>query len=58
MVENRRREIRKQISIFVPVSDWKRIRSEAARTRIPMTELCGRWMKSELEKLRIDEGDR
>jgi hypothetical protein len=45
-------ELRKQISIFVPLSDWKAIRLEAARLRIPMTELCRRWMRSELEDLK------
>lgn len=45
-------EIRKQISIFVPLSDWKAIREEAARQRIPMTELCRRWMRPEMTRLR------
>lgn len=45
-------EIRKQVSIFMPVTDWKLIRDEAARRRIPMTELCRRWMKAELTSLR------
>ena len=45
-------ELRKQISIFVPLSDWKAIRLEAARQRIPMTELCRRWMRAELEELK------
>jgi len=45
-------ELRKQISIFLPLSDWKAIRLEAARLRIPMTELCRRWMRAELEDLK------
>ena len=45
-------EIRKQISIFVPLSDWRNIRNEAARLRIPITELCRRWMRPEISKLR------
>ncbi len=45
-------ELRKQISIFVPLSDWKAIRHEAARKRIPMTELCRRWMKPEINQLK------
>ncbi len=49
--EIERNEMRKQISIFVPMSDWKKIRHEAARNRIPMTELCRRWMRPELERL-------
>jgi len=47
-------EIRKQISIFVLLSDWKAIRDEAARQRIPMTELCRRWMRPDLERLHRD----
>lgn len=43
--------IRKQISIFVPLADWKAIRHEAARQRIPMTELCRRWLKPGIAKL-------
>lgn len=45
-------EIRKQISIFVPLSDWRAIRDEAIRRRIPITELCRRWMRPEIERLR------
>lgn len=44
-------EIRKQISIFITLTDWKAIRQEAARRRIPMTELCRRWMSRDLQKL-------
>ncbi len=44
-------EIRKQISIFVPLSDWKALRAEAARRRVPMTELCRRWIGPELRRL-------
>lgn len=45
-------EFRKQISLFVPLSEWKAIRQEAARRRIPMTELCRRWMKPGLDELK------
>lgn len=48
-------ELRKQISIFVPLSDWQAIRHEAARQQIPMTELCRRWMKPGLSKLKNPE---
>ncbi len=44
--------LRKQISIFIPLSDWKAIRMEAARMKIPMTELCRRWMKADLTELK------
>ena len=51
-------EIRKQISIFVPLSDWRLIRQEAARKRIPITELCRRWMRPGMADLRrrLDPG--
>jgi hypothetical protein len=51
----RHNELRKQISIFLPVSDWKAIRREAARQRIPMTELCRRWMKTDMQRIRSRE---
>jgi hypothetical protein len=51
-------ELRKQISIFVPLSDWKAIRLEAARLRIPMTELCRRWMKADLAQLKRQSASR
>lgn len=37
-------ELRKQISIFIPLPEWRALRAEAARQKIPMTELCRRWM--------------
>jgi hypothetical protein len=45
-------EVRKQVSIFVPLSDWRALREEAARRRIPMTELCRGWMKPHMDRLR------
>lgn len=45
-------EMRKQISIFLPLSDWRLIRDEAARLGVPITELCRRWMRADLTDLR------
>ncbi|HUQ70360.1 MAG TPA: hypothetical protein VM165_12595 [Planctomycetaceae bacterium] len=45
-------EFRKQISIFLPVADWKAVRLEAARRRIPMTALCREWLAPGLDRLR------
>jgi hypothetical protein len=45
-------EARKQISLFVPLSDWKSIRQEAARRGVPMTELCRQWLNAGLAGLR------
>ncbi len=43
---------KKQLSIFVPISDWKAIRFEAAKQKIPMTELCRRWLDPEINKVK------
>ncbi len=45
-------DFRKQLSIFVPLSDWRAIRAEAARQNVPMTELCRRWMRPEIDRLK------
>lgn len=45
-------EIRKQISIFLPVSDWRVLRAAAAERKIPITELCREWIYPELRQLR------
>ncbi len=44
--------MKKQISIFLPMDDWQAIRLEAARSRIPMTELCRRWLEPALLELK------
>jgi len=54
-MENPDKELRKQISIFIPLSDWKAIRLEAARQKIPMTELCRRWMKKDMQRLKTKQ---
>lgn len=51
-------ELRKQISMFVPLSDWRMLRAEAARQKIPMTELFRRWMGPGMEELRRDAAER
>lgn len=45
-------EVRKQISMFLPVSDWRRLRLAAAQQGVPITELCRRWMLPEIDRLR------
>ena len=44
-------EIRKQISIFIPFSEWQVIRIEAAKQKIPVTQLCRKWMRKDIKKL-------
>ena len=51
-------KFRKQISIFIPLEDWKALRLAAAQQRLPMTELCRRWMEPGLEALRNPQDDR
>jgi hypothetical protein len=46
------RTLRKQVSIFLDLPDWKAMRAEAARQQIPITELCRRWMNPQMELLR------
>jgi len=50
--EMQKTEMRKQISIFVPLSDWRAIRDEAARQHVPITELCRRWMRPGIDRIR------
>jgi hypothetical protein len=51
------RSLQKQISIFLPLEDWKRVRLEAARRDVPITELCRRWMSNGLKELRCRSTD-
>ena len=44
--------IRKQVCVFLPLSDWRLLRDEAIRRRIAMTELCRRWVEPQLRRLR------
>jgi hypothetical protein len=45
-------EFRKAVSLLLSVSDWRAVRREAARRRIPMTALCREWLEPDLEQLR------
>lgn len=44
--------LRKQVSVFVPLHDWRLLRREAARRRIPMTSLMLEWCAPHLAELR------
>lgn len=46
--------LRKQVSIFLPVADWRALRREAARRRVPITQLCREWLEPGLDHLRRD----
>lgn len=45
-------ELKKQITVLVPVSDFKRIRLYAAKLHVPMTELIRSWIDPQLKQLR------
>ena len=45
-------QIRKQISIYLTNADWRALRDEAARRRIPMAELCRHWLRPGLNEIR------
>jgi hypothetical protein len=51
-------ELRKQISIFLPLSEWRALRQEAARLGIPITELCRRWIAPQMARLREEPAQR
>lgn len=36
--------LRKQISIFLPIAEWRVLREAAAKEGVPITELCRRWI--------------
>ena len=46
------RGITKQISIFIDIEDWRRLRLEAAKQRLPMTELCRRQLAPLFRRIR------
>lgn len=50
-------EPKKQVSLFVPLSEYRAIRDEAARRKMPMTELVRGWMRRDLDKLMKDKED-
>ncbi|MBX3443986.1 MAG: hypothetical protein KF774_16375 [Planctomyces sp.] len=51
------RSLQKQISIFLPLDDWRRVRREAARRQVPITELCRQWLRPGLDQLRRSDTD-
>lgn len=42
---------RKQVSLFLPTSDWLNLRREAARRNVAITELCREWLRPHLAAL-------
>lgn len=47
----------KQISVFLPFRDWRLLRDEAARQRIPIAEVARRWFRPHLDQLAETHGD-
>jgi len=50
--------ILKQINFQVSIDDWKLIRNEAARRKIPVTNLCRELIEPLLDKLKKQQADR
>ena len=50
------REIRKQLSIFVPLSQWQALRMECAESRISMSDMLKGWLTPHLERLTASAG--
>lgn len=48
------RSLQKQISIFLPIDEWRRLRGEAARLHVPITELCRTWIRPGLRMLECE----
>lgn len=44
-------EIRKQITIYVPMSEWKALYRESARLKKPITALIKQWIAPHVDKL-------
>lgn len=44
-------EIRKQITIYVPLSEWKALYRESARLKKPITALIKKWIAPHVDKL-------
>ena len=45
-------ELKKQIGLFIPRSDWKLLTIYSVKTGIPMSRLILNWIEPELKKLR------
>lgn len=53
----RRNALRKQITMLVPVADWRVMRDEAARRGVAVTELCRDTLEPLLNQLRSASAD-
>lgn len=50
------KELCKQISILLPVADWKLLRDHASDRDVPITELARQELAPLLDRLRRNEG--
>jgi len=44
-------ELRKQVSIFLPASQWRKVRREAARRDVAITVMVAEWIKPHLDAI-------
>ena len=48
---NTQKELKKQVSLFLPLSRYRALRNEAARQKRPMTDLVREWIAPHIESL-------
>lgn len=45
-------EIRKQVNLMVPISEWNAIHAESARQGVTISTLLRRWIEPQVKRLR------
>lgn len=51
-------KLQKQVSIYLPIDQWRALRAAAVREKIPITQLCRRLMASGVEKIAEEFGSK
>lgn len=52
MTKVKEKVIRRQVSVFLDLEDWKMLRAEALSIGVPVVELIRGWIAPDLVKLR------
>lgn len=50
-----RKELHKTLVANVPIFDWKLVRDEAIRRKIPVTQLVYEWVRPHVDELRAQK---
>jgi len=48
MPRSSRGVLHKQVSVFLPIEQWRALRAEAARKGVPITDLIATWIEKPL----------